>query len=74
MIPKNSGKKTILVCRSCGREVKKFSADKYKITEKITTKHRDILVIEEGRRKASEEERRYMVDLYGNEMYEIGED
>jgi DNA-directed RNA polymerase subunit M/transcription elongation factor TFIIS len=74
MVPKNSGKRTILVCRSCGREVKRFSANKYKITEEARSDHRDILVVEGERRRASEEERRYMTDLYGNEMYEMTED
>jgi DNA-directed RNA polymerase subunit M/transcription elongation factor TFIIS len=73
MVPKNTGSKTVLICRSCGHTSEKFSAEKYKITENIRHRHGDILVVEESRKRPSEEERKYIVDLYGNEMYEMEE-
>lgn len=73
MVPKNTGCKTVLICRSCGHTSNKFNAEKYKITENVRHKHGDILVVEESRRKHPEEERKYLVDLYGNEMYEMEE-
>lgn len=73
MIPRNTGGKTVLMCRSCGHTSEKFSAEKYKITENIQHRHGDIPVVEESRRKHTEEERKYIVDLYGKEMYEAEE-
>lgn len=70
MLPKVSKKKTILVCRSCGKTIKKFETKGYKIAEKVTHKHGDILVVEDGKKKVAEEERKYIVDLYGTETYE----
>jgi DNA-directed RNA polymerase subunit M/transcription elongation factor TFIIS len=74
MVPKNNGNKIVLICRNCGREIKKFSASRYKITEKARRKGSDIPILEGGRKKSSEEERRYIIDLYGKEVYEVGED
>jgi DNA-directed RNA polymerase subunit M/transcription elongation factor TFIIS len=73
MVPKQTRGKTVLICRSCGYKSEKFEADKYKITENIKHKHGDILVVEGKRKRATEEERKYMVDLYGKEMYELEE-
>ncbi|MFH1774256.1 MAG: hypothetical protein ABH874_04780 [Methanobacteriota archaeon] len=73
MIPKNTGNKTVLVCRRCGTKVDKFSASKYRITERARHKHGDILVVEEDKKRKSEEERKYITDLYGSEMYEMEE-
>lgn len=74
MLPKIEKKKTILVCKGCGRKIVKFKANKYKITENVKHRHGDILVVEEEKKKTSEEERKYISDLYGTEMYEFEED
>lgn len=73
MIPKSAGSKTILVCRGCGRKLKNFSVDKYRITESNRRKVEDILVVEGGRKKSTEEERKYLIDLYGSDVYEAEE-
>lgn len=73
MVPKNTGNKTALVCKRCGTKLDKFSASKYRITERVKRKHSDILVVEEDRKRKSEEERKYVTDLYGTEMYETEE-
>jgi len=65
MVPKNVGSKTILVCRSCGREKKKVRVGDYKIKESSQGRRGDVVVIEEDRKRDVEEERRYMEDLYG---------
>ncbi len=70
MVPKGT-KKKVLVCRSCGLERSKFKVNSYKIKENNRHKHGEILVVEEGKKRTSEEQRRYNTDLYGNEMYEI---
>jgi DNA-directed RNA polymerase subunit M/transcription elongation factor TFIIS len=74
MVPKNSGNKTVLVCRRCGYEVAKFKAYKYKIVENIRHKHGDILVVEGKSKRDIEEQRRYIVDLYGKETHEESEE
>lgn len=74
MVPKAQGKKTILICRSCGRKAEHFSASKYKITETARRKRGDILVVEGKKKKGGDEERRYEADLYGTEMYEMEEE
>lgn len=73
MIPKYQGKRTILVCRSCGDKVEKFRTERYKITENSRKRHKDILVVEDGKKRSTEEERKYIVDLYGREEYETEE-
>jgi DNA-directed RNA polymerase subunit M/transcription elongation factor TFIIS len=70
MVPKNSKKGIILVCRKCGHEVKKFTAKKYKIKESVSRDRKDILIIEEGKKKTTKDDRKYITDLYGTEMYE----
>lgn len=67
MIPKNSKKGIILVCRSCGHEIKKFTANKYKIKEAVTKDRTDIAIIEEEKRKTTKDDRKYITDLYGTE-------
>jgi DNA-directed RNA polymerase subunit M/transcription elongation factor TFIIS len=67
------GKKTVLTCRSCGKVVKKFETKEYKIAEKVEHRHGDILVVEKTEKRGSEEERKYLVDLYGKETYELEE-
>lgn len=74
MVPKVQGKKTVLVCRSCGYKAEHFSASKYKITESVQHKRGDILVVEGKKKKSADEERKYEADLYGTEMYEGEED
>jgi DNA-directed RNA polymerase subunit M/transcription elongation factor TFIIS len=69
MIPQNNKKKAILVCRSCGFEIKKFSPEKYRIIENLKREPSDIIVIEESRKKSTEEQRKYITDLYGNDAY-----
>ncbi|MDP6459302.1 MAG: hypothetical protein QF673_03610 [Candidatus Hydrothermarchaeota archaeon] len=51
----------------------KFSVEKYRITENIHNKPDDILVVEDAGKKKTEVDRRYLVDLYGKEMYEFEE-
>ncbi len=74
MLPKKEKNKTILVCTKCGYKIAKFEKKKYKITKEIDVKPKDVAVIETEKKKKSEEERRYMQDLYGKEVYEIGEE
>jgi DNA-directed RNA polymerase subunit M/transcription elongation factor TFIIS len=74
MVPKNSKKGTILVCRACGHEIKKFTAKKYQIREDVSRGRKDILIIEEERRKTTEEQRKYLTDLYGTETYASSEE
>jgi len=69
MVPRNVDGRVILVCRQCGLEVDKVPDEKYKITENRRAKRNDILIIEGGRKKAEEEERNYLMDLYGKEGY-----
>ncbi len=69
MIPRNNKKKTVLVCRNCGFKIKKFSPEKYRITEDLKREPSEIIVIEESRKKSTEEQRRYITDLYGNDVY-----
>lgn len=71
MLPQTDGKKTVLTCRNCGKVIKKFEIKEYKIAEKVEHKHGDILVVEEEKKKGVEEERKYIVDLYGNESYDL---
>ncbi len=74
MLPRRTGRKTVLTCSSCGHTVKKFRIGDYKLKEGAEHKHaRDILIVEEKKKKDAEEERKYIVDLYGTETYE-GED
>lgn len=70
MLPRLEKKKTILVCRNCGKVIKKFETKEYKIAEKVAHKHGDILVVEDDKKREAEEERKYIVDLYGSESYE----
>jgi O-acetyl-ADP-ribose deacetylase (regulator of RNase III) len=65
MVPKSTGGDKVLACRSCGREIREFSPTKYKITKESRQRGGDIPVIEGGKRKASDEERKYIIDLYG---------
>ncbi len=74
MVPQNSEDKIELVCRQCGHKVKNFSVGKYRIKEDINLDRKDILILEEGKRKTTQEERKYLMDLYGNEMYEVSEE
>jgi DNA-directed RNA polymerase subunit M/transcription elongation factor TFIIS len=73
MVPKSTDGKRVLVCRSCGYTADKFSAEKYRITENVRHKHGDILVVEDAGKRKREVDRRYLVDLYGKEMYEFDE-
>ncbi len=73
MVPKNSKDGMVLVCPTCGHKIKKFKATKYKIKEDANQDKKDILVIEEGKRKTTTEQRKYLTDLYGNETYETSE-
>lgn len=72
MVPGRTEGKRVLVCRSCGYTASKFKVEKYRITENVRHKHGDILVVEESGKKKTVD-RRYLVDLYGNEMYEMEE-
>lgn len=74
MVPQNTGNRKVLVCRLCGHEIKKFKVGKYRIREDANRDRKDILIIEEGKRKITEEQRKYLTDLYGNEMYETPEE
>ncbi len=74
MVPQNSEDNTVLVCRKCGHKVKNFSVGKYRIKEDISRDRKDILILEEEKRKTTKEERKYLTDLYGNEMYEVSEE
>ena len=74
MIPQNTGNRKVLVCRLCGHEIKNFKVSEYRIKEDTNRDRRDILIIEEGKRKTTEEQRKYLTDLYGNEMYETPEE
>ncbi len=73
MLPQTEGKKTVLTCRSCGKVVKKFALKEYKIAEKVEHKSADILVVEDDNKKGLDEERKYNMDLYGNETYDSEE-
>lgn len=73
MVPKGKGSKTVLVCSRCGKKVTKFSAAKYKITESGERKRGEISVIEEDAKKDTEEQRKYLIDLYGREFYDSEE-
>lgn len=74
MVPKDSKKGKTLVCRSCGHEIKKFNAGKYKITEDVNRDRGDILIIEDERKKTDKDRRKYLTDLYGNDVYETSEE
>lgn len=74
MVPKNSKSGTVLVCSKCGHKVKKFKVGKYRIKESVNRDRKDILVIEERKRKTTEEQRKYLTDLYGKEAYEASEE
>ncbi len=74
MLPKKEKNKTILICSKCGHKIAKFEKDKYKITKDVDMKPKDVAVIETEKKKKSEEERRYIQDLYGKEVYEISEE
>ncbi len=65
MVPKNTGSRTILVCRGCGREKKKVKVGEYKIQETSNRKRGDVVIIEDESKLDLEEQRRYMDDLYG---------
>lgn len=69
MVPKIVDDKHVLVCRSCGHKVRKFRAEEYKLTEVNKHKGRDILIVEEEMKSTLEEDRRYLEDLYGKEIY-----
>lgn len=69
MVPKNSKKGITLVCSKCGHEIKKFTAKKYQIKEDVNRDRRDILVIEDEKKKTTKDDRKYINDLYGNETY-----
>ncbi len=69
MVPQNKDTGKILACRQCGNE-KKFKGRKYQISEEIIRDRRDIPIIEGEKMKTTKEQRRYLTDLYGNEMYE----
>ncbi len=73
MVPGRTNGKRILICRNCGHTADKFSAEKYRITENVRHKPRDILVVEDGGKRKHGVDRRYLVDLYGKEMYEFDE-
>ena len=73
MVPKNTKKGIVLVCRKCGHEIKKFTAKKYQIKENVKRGRGDILIVEEERKKTTPDQRKYITDLYGNETYEIEE-
>ncbi len=70
MLPQTEGEKTVLVCKSCGKVIKKFKTKEYKIAEKVEHKQGDILVVEEESKNEADEDRKYIVDLIGNETYE----
>ncbi len=74
LVPQNSENKKVLVCSKCGHEIKKFKAGKYQIKEDMNRDRKDILILEEEKRKTTKEQRKYFTDLYGNEMYEISEE
>jgi DNA-directed RNA polymerase subunit M/transcription elongation factor TFIIS len=74
MVPKNSKKGITLVCRKCGHEIKKFTAKKYKIKESVSRDKRDILVIEDEKKKTTKDDRKYITDLYGTETYQATEE
>ncbi len=73
MLPDSEGDKTVLVCSSCGRVIKKFKIGEYRITEDVKHKEGDIMVVEEERKKPSEKDRKYIADLYGTEASESEE-
>lgn len=73
MVPKGKGSKIFLVCSRCGKKVTKFSASKYKITESGEHKRGEVSVIEEDKKKDIEEQRKYLIDLYGSEFYDSEE-
>lgn len=73
MVPKSKGNKTFLVCSRCGEKVTKFNPAKYKITESGEHKRGEIPVVEGGRKKNVEEQRKYIIDLYGSEVYDTEE-
>lgn len=73
MVPVRTNGKSVLTCRGCGFTSDKFSAEKYRITERVRRKHSDILVVEDGDKRKKGVDRRYLVDLYGNEMYDFDE-
>lgn len=74
MVPQNSENRKVLVCSLCGHRVEKFNVGKYRIKEDVNRGRKDILIIEEGKRKTTEEQRKYLTDLYGNEAYEASEE
>lgn len=74
MVPKKDKGGTILVCSSCGHKIKNFKIGKYRIKERVSQKRKDILVIEEEKRKTTAEQRKYINDLYGKEAYEASEE
>ncbi len=74
MVPKNTKKGIVLVCGKCGHEIKKFTAKKYQIKENVKRDRRDILIVEEEKRKTTPEQRKYITDLYGNETYGSSEE
>ncbi|MEE8401535.1 MAG: hypothetical protein V3R86_05235 [Candidatus Hydrothermarchaeaceae archaeon] len=74
MVPKDRGKYKVLACRVCGHEIKNFKTGKYQIKENVSHTSKDILIIDEGKRKITKDQRKYLIDLYGNEMYEASEE
>ena len=73
MVPRSTNGKKVLVCNGCGHTMDKSSVEKYRITENFHNKPDDILVVENAGKKKTEVDRRYLVDLYGKEMYEFEE-
>lgn len=68
LLPRNKGNKTILVCRICGHEVKKFREKEYTITEDSQRARKEIAIVEESEKKDVEDQRGYMEDLYGTDV------
>jgi DNA-directed RNA polymerase subunit M/transcription elongation factor TFIIS len=65
MVPKNNGSKPVLICRGCGKEKKKVKIGEYTITEAPKNKHADVFFVEEESKANTDENRKYMYDLYG---------
>ena len=72
MLPKYSNKQAYLVCTKCNHKEKMRKKEGYVLTKKESHINRDILVVEEKRKKYMEEDTKYRKDLYGEytEEYE----
>jgi DNA-directed RNA polymerase subunit M/transcription elongation factor TFIIS len=66
MLPKKEGNKMVLVCRSCGYEMKRFKGDKYKIVVANQRGQDDIAIVEMRTKKDADAERKYNRELYGD--------